>query len=71
MKDKKTEAERIILQTLQRESDGEKFLGIRLGAEEIVVDVDTALDIFDKIGDFLETCGYFDDEVEAAPCILH
>ena len=70
MKEKKTDAESLTIAMLERESDGEKFLGIRLGAEEIVVDVDTALDIFDKIGDFLEMCGKFDEE-GGATCTMH
>lgn len=70
MKEKKTDAESLTIAMLERESDGEKFLGIQLGAEEIVVDVDTALDIFDKIGDFLEMCGKFDEE-GGATCTMH
>ena len=67
---KKTDAESLTIAMLERESDGEKFLGIQLGTEEIVVDVDTALDIFDKIGDFLEMCGKFDEE-GGATCTMH
>ena len=71
MKDKKIEeCSELYVGMLQRESDGEYFLGIKLGSEEIIVDADTAEEIFDRIGDFLEMAGRLNDEEEMS-CTVH